>query len=124
MQEPEAVGQMLALAGLGWGAKRIARELGVARNTVKRYLAAGRYVPYRSPARQGKLAHLGGLATAAVCAASRQLRRGATGVGMMGECGGSGPFALVLKNPRCEFVFGNNVRRGSGMACFWLLGEN
>lgn len=60
MQEPEAVAQMLALARLGWGTKRIARELGVARNTVKRYVAAGGYVPYRSPAREGKLA---GLAT-------------------------------------------------------------
>ena len=60
MQEPEAVAQMLALARLGWGTKRIARELGVARNTVKRYVAAGCYVPYRSPARGGKLA---GLAT-------------------------------------------------------------
>ena len=60
MQEPEAVAQMLALARLGWGTKRIAQELGVARNTVKRYVAAGRYVPYRSPAREGKLA---GLAT-------------------------------------------------------------
>ena len=59
MQEPEAVAQMLALARLGWGTKRIAQELGVARNTVKRYVAAGRYVPYRSPAREGKLAGLG-----------------------------------------------------------------
>lgn len=31
----------------------------MARNTVKRYVAAGRYVPYRAPARQGKLAGLG-----------------------------------------------------------------
>ncbi len=58
MQEPEAVGQMLALARLGWGSKRIARELGVARNTVKRYLSAGGYVPYRSPKRAGRLSHL------------------------------------------------------------------
>lgn len=41
MQEPEAVAQMLALARLGWGTKRIAQALGVARNTVKRYVAAG-----------------------------------------------------------------------------------
>ena len=87
MQEPEAVAQMLALARLGWGTKRIARELGVARNTVKRYVAASAAarsprcrcmspesavpmpetsivdstgMPYRSPAREGKLA---GLAT-------------------------------------------------------------
>ncbi len=34
----EVVRQMGRLAELGWGAKRIARELGVARNTVRRYL--------------------------------------------------------------------------------------
>lgn len=33
MQEPEAVAQMLALARLGWGTKRIARELGVLPNS-------------------------------------------------------------------------------------------
>lgn len=55
MLEPEAVGQMLALDRLGWGSKRIARDLGIARNTVKRYVAAGRYVPYQSPMRTGKL---------------------------------------------------------------------
>lgn len=52
----EDVERMLALHKNGWGSKRIARELGVARNTVRRYLAAGGYVPYRSPARPGKLA--------------------------------------------------------------------
>jgi len=38
MIEAEVVQQMRVLAGLGWGAKRIATELGVARNTVKRYI--------------------------------------------------------------------------------------
>jgi len=33
---------MAQLAQLGWGAKRIARELGVARNTVRRYLRGAR----------------------------------------------------------------------------------
>ena len=49
---------MLALQAKGWGAKRIARELGVSRNTVKRYLAAGGWVAYRSPARDARLAGL------------------------------------------------------------------
>lgn len=53
---PEDVARMLALHKAGWGSKRIARELGVARNTVKRYLAAGGYVPYRAAKRPGKLA--------------------------------------------------------------------
>jgi transposase len=38
MVEAEAVRQMRDLATKGWGAKRIARELGLARNTVRRYL--------------------------------------------------------------------------------------
>lgn len=46
MQEPEDVAIMLRLHELGWGSKRIARELGVSRNTVRRYLRAGGYVSY------------------------------------------------------------------------------
>lgn len=41
MVEAEAVRQMRDLASKGWGAKRIARELGLARNTVRRYLRGG-----------------------------------------------------------------------------------
>jgi transposase len=41
MLEPEIVRQMRALGARRWGTKRIARELGVSRNTVKRYLRGG-----------------------------------------------------------------------------------
>jgi len=41
MVEAEIVRQMRTLAGHGWGSKRIAGELGVARNTVRRYLREG-----------------------------------------------------------------------------------
>src|SRR5690242_7037549 len=41
MVEAEAVREMRELAGRGWGAKSIARELGLARNTVRRYLRGG-----------------------------------------------------------------------------------
>ena len=41
MVEQEVVRRMRVLAEVGWGAKRIAREVGVARNTVRRYLRAG-----------------------------------------------------------------------------------
>lgn len=41
MVEAEVVEKMKLLAGLGWGAKRIARELGIARNTVRRYVRDG-----------------------------------------------------------------------------------
>lgn len=49
MQDPEDVAVMLRLHAKGWGSKRIARELGVSKNTVKRYLRAGGYVPYGGP---------------------------------------------------------------------------
>ena len=41
MVDPEIVKQLRALSALGWGAKRIARELGIARNSVRRYLRGG-----------------------------------------------------------------------------------
>ena len=55
MQTPEDVQAMLKLASLGWGAKRISRELGCSRNTVRSYLRQGGWQPYQSPQRTGKL---------------------------------------------------------------------
>lgn len=52
MVEPEAVSAMLRLKELGWGTKRIARELGVSRGTVKRYLEAGGWQPFKKPERK------------------------------------------------------------------------
>ena len=45
MLEPEAVVAILRLKELGWGSKRIARELGVSRTTVRDYVAAGGWTP-------------------------------------------------------------------------------
>jgi len=56
MYEPDDVAVMLRLHAQGWGLKRIAVELGVARNTVRRYLRAGRYEPYTAPSRVPALA--------------------------------------------------------------------
>ncbi len=55
MHTPDDVQAMLKLASLGWGAKRIAKELGCSRNTVRRYLRHGGYQPYRVPRRPGQL---------------------------------------------------------------------
>ena len=44
------------LAAKGWGAKRIARELGVARNTVRRYLRGGDAGVQQAPARAARRA--------------------------------------------------------------------
>ena len=41
MLEPKIVRQIRELATQGWGSRRIAGELGVARNTVRRYLRGG-----------------------------------------------------------------------------------
>jgi len=51
MVEPEAVAAMLRLKEAGWGSKRISRELGVSRTTVKRYLQAGGWQPFKKPKR-------------------------------------------------------------------------
>jgi transposase len=55
MLEPEEVSAILRLNELGWGAKRIARELGISRNTAKDYIAAGGWTAYRQPQRKKAL---------------------------------------------------------------------
>lgn len=55
METPEDVAVMLRLAELGWGAKRIAFELGCSRNTVRRYLRQGGWAAYRGARRPGAL---------------------------------------------------------------------
>ena len=55
MQTPEDVQAMLKLASMGWGAKRIASEMGCSRNTVRRYVRQGGWQPYQAPQRPGKL---------------------------------------------------------------------
>jgi transposase len=56
MLEPDEVTAMLRLRKLGWGSKRLAREFGCSRTTVKRYLSAGVWLPYRRRKSRGKLA--------------------------------------------------------------------
>lgn len=51
MKEPEDVAVMLRLHALGWGSRRIAKELGVSRNTVRQYLRQGGWTPYAQPQR-------------------------------------------------------------------------
>ena len=58
MLKPDEAARMLRLRELGWGTRRIARELGCGRNTVRRYLEAGGWAPYGRARRAGKLAGL------------------------------------------------------------------
>jgi len=51
MRTPDDVAAMLRLWSLGWGAKRIAAELGISRNTVRRYIESGGWAAYRKPKR-------------------------------------------------------------------------
>ncbi|KAB0594805.1 IS21 family transposase [Castellaniella defragrans] len=55
MQSPEDVVAIGRLKACGWGTKRIAAELGISRNTVKRYLRQGGWAPYASPQRMRAL---------------------------------------------------------------------
>jgi hypothetical protein len=48
MQTPEEVAVMRQLLERGWSQRRIARELGISRHTVSRYLALGTWQPYDS----------------------------------------------------------------------------
>lgn len=52
MVESEVVRQIRLLHEAGWGAKRIAREVGVARNTVRRYLRSSHAEVQLRPARR------------------------------------------------------------------------
>ena len=58
MKEPDEVAAMLRLRGLGWGPKRIGRELGLSKNTVKHYLRQNGWVPFRRPERTRALGGL------------------------------------------------------------------
>ncbi|SFB55198.1 Transposase [Rhizobium sp. NFR07] len=55
MLQAEEVAAMLRLHANGWGAKRIAKEFGCARNTVRRYLREGGMVAYRGCIRASAL---------------------------------------------------------------------
>ena len=59
MKTPDDVVAIVRLHQLGWGSKRIAAELGIARNTVKRYIRDGGWSPYRQPARERSLDEVG-----------------------------------------------------------------
>jgi DNA-binding NarL/FixJ family response regulator len=50
-QEPEEVSRIMEVHRLGLGRWQIAGELGLARNTIKRYLRVGGYSPYQKPRR-------------------------------------------------------------------------
>lgn len=55
MLAPQEVQRMLALQALGWGSKRISRELGCSRNTVREYLRQGGWRPMDVAERSGVL---------------------------------------------------------------------
>jgi len=56
MLAPQEVQRMLALQAQGWGAKRISKELGCSRNTVREYLRSGGWKPMDVSGRAGVLA--------------------------------------------------------------------
>ena len=52
MRTPDEISAVMSLHKQGWGAKRIARELGMSSNTVRRYVAQGGWKGYRKPRRK------------------------------------------------------------------------
>src|SRR3954471_17903236 len=52
MLQADEVVAMLRLHELGWGAKRLSKEFGCARNTVRRYLREGGVAPFKKPVRR------------------------------------------------------------------------
>lgn len=56
MLAPQEVQRMLALKAQGWGAKRISKELGCSRNTVREYLRSGGWKPMDVSGRASVLA--------------------------------------------------------------------
>jgi hypothetical protein len=81
MREPEDVSAMLRLYELGWGAKRIAAELGVSRNTVRRYLRQGGWAGVPQPPAGGGLGATRDLGGGAVQTSPGQRRGGTPGAG-------------------------------------------
>ncbi|MCB9690143.1 MAG: IS21 family transposase [Alphaproteobacteria bacterium] len=59
VQTPEEVAAMRHLHDLGWGIKRIAREMGCSRNTVRRYVRGDGWTPYARGARDSALDGVG-----------------------------------------------------------------
>ena len=55
MKTPDDVSAMVRLQALGWGAKRIAAELGCSKNTVKHWLRRGDWRPCATPSRSKRL---------------------------------------------------------------------
>ena len=58
MQTPEVAAHMLRLRAAGLGIKSIARKMGCSKNTVRRYLRADGWVPYKRPSRRSVLCGL------------------------------------------------------------------
>jgi transposase len=58
VQTPDEVAAMLRLKALGWGIKRIAKELRCSHMTVRHYVAQGGWLPYRGRGRPRTLAGL------------------------------------------------------------------
>ena len=55
MPAPQEVQRMLALSALGWGARRVSRELGCGRHTLRQYLRRGGWRPMDVSGREGSL---------------------------------------------------------------------
>jgi hypothetical protein len=60
MLEPDEVAAMMRLHRLGWGTRRLEQQFWYSRTTVKRYVAAGGWLPFSAARRVGRLDGLEG----------------------------------------------------------------
>ncbi len=58
MYNPEEVDKILALHQQGWGSKRIAKEMKISRNTVRKYINQKGWKPYKTPIRSSTLKNI------------------------------------------------------------------
>ena len=77
----DEVAAMVRLHGFGWGAKRLSKKFGCARNTVRRYLRAGGVVPFAKAPRKTAFGGLEDWLRRTVVPARRQCRCDPPGTG-------------------------------------------
>ena len=79
MMKSDEVKAMLHLHALGWGLKRIAREFGCSKNTVRCYVAADGWMAYSRAGPRRQARGSGGLVEGVLLSAPRQCGGGAPG---------------------------------------------
>lgn len=84
MLTQEQAVEINVLARQGYGIKAIARELGLSRNTIRKYLRAERALPRTT-----------------CISPSRLIASSSTAIGCLGICTPQSPLTVTVKKPNC-----------------------